>query len=282
MLDIVFLIVLGVIWTAIASIQDLRNREVANWLSFSLIIFALGFRFFWCLFNGNSFAFFYQGLIGFGIFLVLGNLFYYTRLFAGGDAKLMIALGAILPFNEQFINNLTIFLVFFFIFLFIGMVYGLIWSVYLSLRNFNNFKKELKRQFLFRKTLFYIITLLGLFFIVFGFFDVFLLPAGIFILVFPYVYIYAKAVDEACMIKKINPNKLTEGDWLYKDIQFGKILIKANWEGLNEEEIKLLKKGKKQVLIRQGIPFIPVFFLSFVVLILWYSLWKPEFLFFLF
>ena len=282
MLDIVFLIVLGVIWTAIASIQDLRNREVANWLSFSLIIFALGFRFFWCLFNGNSFAFFYQGLIGFGIFLVLGNLFYYTRLFAGGDAKLMIALGAILPFNEQFTNNLTIFLVFFFIFLFIGMVYGLIWSVYLSLRNFNNFKKELKRQFLFRKTLFYIITLLGLFFIVFGFFDVFLLPAGIFILVFPYVYIYAKAVDEACMIKKINPNKLTEGDWLYKDIQFGKILIKANWEGLNEEEIKLLKKGKKQVLIRQGIPFIPVFFLSFVVLILWYSFWKPEFLFFLF
>jgi len=50
------------------------------------------------LFSEAGFGFFYQGLIGLGIFFVLGNALYYGRMFAGGDAKLMIALGAVLPF----------------------------------------------------------------------------------------------------------------------------------------------------------------------------------------
>ena len=29
-----------------AVVQDLKKREIANWVNFSLIIFALGFRFF--------------------------------------------------------------------------------------------------------------------------------------------------------------------------------------------------------------------------------------------
>ena len=49
----------------------------------------------------DSFNFFYQGLIGLGIFFVLGNAFYYGRFFAGGDAKLMISLGAILPLSTS-------------------------------------------------------------------------------------------------------------------------------------------------------------------------------------
>jgi hypothetical protein len=41
------------------------------------------------LFSGENFVslnnFFYQGLIGLGIFFIIGNAFYYGRLFAGGD-----------------------------------------------------------------------------------------------------------------------------------------------------------------------------------------------------
>ena len=99
MFEIIFLIILALIFILVATFQDLRMREVANWINFSLIIFALGFRFFWSLFSESGFGFFYQGLIGFGIFFILGNLFYYGRIFAGGDAKLMIAMGAILPFK---------------------------------------------------------------------------------------------------------------------------------------------------------------------------------------
>src|SRR3989344_7042849 len=133
MLEVIFLIVLALIWIVFASVQDLRHREVANWLSFSLIIFSLGFRFFWSLFNGN-FAFFYQGLIGLAIFLFIGNLFYYSRLFAGGDAKLMIALGPVLGFSENFFTNLKIYSLFLIIFLFAGAFYGLAWSLFICLR----------------------------------------------------------------------------------------------------------------------------------------------------
>jgi Flp pilus assembly protein protease CpaA len=42
-IEIVFLIVLGIIWLWIASLQDLKKREVLNWVSFSLIVFAISF-----------------------------------------------------------------------------------------------------------------------------------------------------------------------------------------------------------------------------------------------
>ena len=136
---LIFLIVLALVWLLFAAVYDLRKRIVPNWLSFSLIIFALGFRFFYSLFN-ESFLFFYQGLIGLGIFFVIGNALYYARMFAGGDAKLMIALGPVLGFSESFFRNIELFLLFVILFLFIGGFYGLIWSVYLTFHNYGVFK----------------------------------------------------------------------------------------------------------------------------------------------
>ena len=144
----IFLIVLALIWVLFASIQDLKKRMVSNWLNFSLIIFALGFRFFYSLFESNSFAFFYQGLIGLGIFFVIGNLLYYGKLFAGGDAKLMIALGAVLPLSDVFLVNLRIFALFFLIFFFVSAIYGIIWSIFLvlSTKNFKVYGKEFRKR----------------------------------------------------------------------------------------------------------------------------------------
>ena len=120
--EIFFLIILASLWLVFAVIQDLRKREIANWLSFSLIIFAVGFRFLYSLFSGN-FSFFYHGLIGLAIFFILANILYYGRFFAGGDFKLMIALGAILPFSDNFSNNLEIFLIFIAFFFLTGEIY---------------------------------------------------------------------------------------------------------------------------------------------------------------
>ncbi len=276
--EIIFLVILALIWIAFATIQDLRTREIANWLNFSLIIFALGFRFFYSLFS-ESFGFFYQGLIGLGIFFVLGNLLYYGRFFAGGDAKLLISLGAILPFSETFSINLKIFVGFLFIFLFVGMIYSMTSSVYFSLRNFKRFKKEFSVQLRKNKKLLYPILLLGLIIMAFGFYENLFFFFGILVFVLPYFYVYAKAVDEACMVRKIKTNQLTEGDWLYRDIRVGKKTIKAKWEGLKKEEIKKLRKKYKTISIRYGIPFSLVFFISFLILIyfwkigLWNSLW---------
>lgn len=272
MLGEVFLIILGFIWISFATIEDLKKREIANWINFSLIIFALGFRFFYSLFSLEDFNFFYQGLIGFGIFFILGNLLYYSRVFAGGDAKLMMGLGPILPLSWNFLGNLNLFLNFFFLFLIMGALYGLLVSFYLSISNSKEFKKEFKKRVKENRNLIVLSMFIGTVFLLLGFLNFFLIYFGILLFVFPYLYIFAKSIDESCMVVLVNPKFLTEGDWLYKNIKLGKKLIKANWEGLDKEEILLLRKSKKKVLIRKGIPFTPVFLLSFLILIILFLL----------
>lgn len=269
MFEVMFLIVLAFIWISFASIQDLRTREVSNWLNFSLIIFAIAFRFFWSLFSeNNSWEFFYSGLIGFVIFLIIGNVFYYARVFAAGDAKLMIALGPILPWYSSFFENLNLFLLFLFLFLSLGAVYGLIWSIVLSIKNKEAFKKEFKRVYSKVKRIILINLVLCIFLGVLGFWNSIFIIASISLFVIPYAYIFAKAVDESSMIWNVNSKNLVEGDWLYKNLKLrnGKIISK-NWDGLNKEEIKLIQKNFKSIQIRQGIPFVPVFWFSFLALV---------------
>src|SRR3989344_1924436 len=203
MIEVVFLFSLALLWIIFAVIQDLRKREIANWLNFSLIVFAIGFRFFYSLFSTDSFMFFYQGLLGLGIFFLLGNFLYYGRVFAGGDAKLMIALGAVLPFSESFFSNIKFFSVFFLIFLFVSAGYSLAGSLILSLRNFRKFKKEFSNQMRKNKRFILPVLLLALVIMAFGFLENLFFFIGILIFVLPYLYIYAKAVDESCMIKKV-------------------------------------------------------------------------------
>ncbi len=270
MYEIIFLFVLALIWIIFATIQDLRKREIANWVSFSLIVFALGFRFFYSLFSETGFNFFYQGVLGLGVFFLIGNFFYYGRLFAGGDAKLMIALGAILPFSQNFSTNLNIFILFLFVFLIAGAVYSLIISLIISFRNFKKFRKEFGKIFNKNKKFLYFVMFLGLVLMVIGF-NTLIFYLGIIVFIVAYLYVFAKAVDEACMIKKIKTSLLREGDWLYRDVKIGKKIIKATWSGLNKKEIRLIHRNKKFVLIRQGIPFTPVFLISFLI---FFYLWK--------
>lgn len=261
------MILLGLIWIVVAVFQDLKKREIANWLNFSLVIFALGFRFFYSLFETGNFDFFYQGLIGFGIFFILGNLLYYGKMFAGGDAKLMMSLGAVLPFYENFFENLEVFVLFLVLFLFAGAIYGLFSMSYYVIKNWGGFRNKFSKMFYNKKYFNFSILFLGLFLMAFNFQGGVLFYFGIFVFVIPLLYVSAKVVDENFMIKKIKPGLLTEGDWLYKDVKVRKKIIKSKWDGLSKEEISLLKKNKKQVLIKYGIPFAPAFLVSYLILI---------------
>lgn len=270
MYHLIFLIVFALIWLFFAAVYDLRKRMVPNWLSFSLIIFALGFRFFYSLFNEN-FLFFYQGLIGLGIFFVIGNALYYGRVFAGGDAKLMIALGPILGFSESFFKNIELFLLFVILFLFIGGFYGLIWSVYLTFSNYANFKKEFVKVFNESKKIISIIMVVSLFIMILGFFETFIFYFGLLVFIMPYLYIYAKTIDDVLLIKNIKTSKLEEGDWLYKDLKIGKKIIKSTWGGLTKRQIKEIKRKFNAIKIKEGIPFVPVFLISFFVFVYFYA-----------
>ena len=70
------LITLAIISLIIASYEDLKKREVYNWISYGLLFIAFSLRFLSSLYNGWEILI--SGLVGFGIYLFIGMLFYYT------------------------------------------------------------------------------------------------------------------------------------------------------------------------------------------------------------
>ena len=279
MYEVIFLWALALVYLVFAVVQDLRTREIANWISFSLMIFALGFRFFYSLFNNANFSFFYQGLIGLGIFFALGNLFYYGKIFAGGDAKLMIALGTILPLSFDFISNVQTFFNFLLIFLFAGFIYILIASTVLGLKNFKKFRKEFSSQLKKNKKFVIGVLSASVVFLLLGFINFLFLFFGLFFSFTYFLFLYSKTIDEVCMVREIQTIHLREGDWLYSDLKIGRNVIKANWDGLTKEDIEKIRKKFRKIKIRQGIPFSPNFLISFIIFMLLtifrVNLWNP-------
>ncbi len=266
-----FLIAIGIVWIVGAVLQDLRRREVDNLWNFSLIALALAYRLSFLIYSGK-YWFFINGLIGLAIFLFLGNLFYYIRLFAGGDAKIVIALGTILPLSYSWSSNFLIFGLFIILFLVMGSVYSLVWASVLVFENLGDFKKEAMKEWkLFNKLFLIVLGIAIIGSLVIGYISNITLAILFFILLvlFPILFIFAKAVEESCLKRAVSPQNLTEGEWLYKDIKVGGKTIKASWNGVSAEELKLIKKKyNKDVIIKEGIPFTPSFLLSFLCLLI--------------
>jgi Flp pilus assembly protein protease CpaA len=264
-----FLIILGIVWIIGAVLQDLRRREVDNIWNFSLIGIAIAYRLIVYAFNGN-YWFALNGLIGFLIFLGLGNLFYYMRLFAGGDAKLLIALGTILPLSYEWMTNMKIFGIFLILSFLGGSIYALCWTMVLMTKNFKKFKEEFLKQAKEYKKMFLIGLVFATGWMVFIWFtgEFMLMLIALVILLFPFLFVFAKAIEECAMVKSVFPSQVTEGDWLYKDIIVNGKRIKANWEGISKEELKLIKsRHDKKISIKYGIPFTPSFLFGFLVLL---------------
>ncbi|MCX8194428.1 MAG: A24 family peptidase, partial [Candidatus Pacearchaeota archaeon] len=99
----IFLAILAALLLVVASVTDLKRREVPNWLSFSFIGMAAAIRAIAAVISGQS-LYFLHTLFSFFIFFVLANLFYYTRIFGGGDAKLLMSLSVILATDPVFLS----------------------------------------------------------------------------------------------------------------------------------------------------------------------------------
>jgi hypothetical protein len=271
-----FLIALGLIWIIGAVLQDLKRREVDNLWNFSLVTFALAYRFIVSLDTGN-FWFIFNGLVAWGIFVILGNLFYYSRLFAGGDAKLVMSLGPILALSYNWIVNFKIFGLFIILFMITGSLYAMIWSLFLVVGNRKRFREEFRKQVQVNKKIIIIAIVFSLiwFIVAFVISEIELGLIGLVILLFPFLFVFAKSVEESCMVRKVNWNRATVGDWLYEDIVINGNKIKASWDGISEKELKQIKKNKKEVWIKYGIPFTPAFLFAFIglMIIFWRYTW---------
>jgi len=263
-----FLFAVAFVWIIFATIQDLRKREVANWLNFSLVGVALAYRAFYSSFRGD-WDFFLFGVLGFVLFFVLGYAFYYGRVFAGGDSKLLIALGAVLPF-EKLGDLFYVTLGFLFVLFFIGTMYSLIYSLVISIRQGKRFIAEFDVRIRKSKVLFFLVlALIVVLFITEGIMAgnwMLWVISGVFIILIVLLYVYLMAVDR-CMIVLRSPGKLAEGDWIISDIRVGNRWIRKSVHGLSLEEIRLLRKNRKSIYVKDGIPFIPVFLMAFIMVV---------------
>ncbi len=264
----------------LATIFDTKTKEIPNWLTYNFIILALTINLIYSILQ-NNYIFILKSALGFGFFFLIGNLMYYTQQWGGGDAKLVMGLGAAIYTYPQFLlnyfsANLTIPFIFilFINILIIGAVYSIIWSAYLMYKNFNQFTKTLKIKLKKTKNLQKIILLIPLILILLSLTTnlpkILLITFAVLITILLYLLISIKTIDEICMYITKPISKITEGDWLPKPIHHkGEIIIKSKAEGLTKKDIALLKKLKiKKILIREGIPFVLSILIAFIISII--------------
>ncbi len=264
-----FLFGIGIAWVVFATMQDLKTREVANWLTFSLIFITLAYRGFISFFSG-AWGMFLWGLIGCAVFVACAYIFYYGRIFAGGDAKLLMGLGIALPYQ----SGSELFLwggIFLFALFFLGAIYTLVYSIWLVISHWQAFKRKFKIELWNQKWLIAFAGIMALVLLVTlgkAFAAAFI--GVVLILIIPFIYIYLQSVEQACMIFLTKPEKLREGDWILRSIKVAGRTINASVHGLSLEDIALLRKKRKSVFIKQGVPFVPAFLLAYGLMVFFF------------
>ena len=274
---------IGFLVLLIGSYTDIRTREVPDWVNFGLISVGFGINILFSVIYWKI-NFIVSSVIGFTAFFILAWIMFYTGQWGGGDSKILMGLGAIIGID---IFSKKFFLLGFLInALLIGALYGLLWSIFSIFRNKKKFYKFFKKSMLNKKVilakkiafiLFIILLLLA--FIADDKFVKLMLSylAAISIITF-YMWIAIKAVENACMLKYVKPQQLTEGDWIAKEIKIdGKYITGPKDLGIEKKKISkliaLYKKGKvKKILIKEGIPFVPSFFIAYVVTLIYGNL----------
>jgi len=272
----IFLLAIALIWLIFASISDIKTHEVPDWLSYSLVIIGLGNALFKSM-ALNNIEFLFYSLFAFSLFFLVSSLMYYTKQWGGGDVKLLIALVTLFPvYPSELLNyfspnlSLPFILILILNLIMFGALYSIIYSIYLLIKNKINFLKEIKdykfnKIYLFIPLIFIIISIL----IKDILFRLMLLSLGIIILITPLTLVYTKIIEKKCMFKRISISKLTEGDWIINNIYHNKKLVyNKNSPGVTKAQISIIKRlNIKNLVIKEGIPFIPAFLLAFIAAI---------------
>ncbi len=273
------------------SITDLQRREVPNWINYGLLITVLTIRLLYSVFTADISPILF-GIYGLAIGYAVAALMYYSGQWGGGDAKMLMGLGAafgsyIPPFFQPDLaqdilmiftqnafllesNMLFIPILVLNIFLF-GALYGLSWMVVLSVKHFLKVAymyKTLRQKYIKIVRISYgslLLVVLGIFFAQtsFGFLFI-VIPVAFFLLTI--LSLLIKSIEKVCMIKDMNVSELTEGEWIVKDVVVkGKRICGPKDLGITNAQIAQLKKlHVKSVPVKIGIPFIPAFLMGFI------------------
>jgi len=268
---------------SIGSYTDIKTREVPDWVNFGLIGSGLGISLLFSIIYLNP-NFIISSILGFTIFFIIAWIMFYTGQWGGGDSKILMGLGAMIGidifsknyFLGSFLINALI----------IGALYGILWSIISIFKNKKKFIKNLNkyRKNKITKIINRVILAISLIFVIFAVLtpDIFIKIISFYIAIISiitfYLWIVIKSVENSSMLKYVNPSKLTEGDWIAKEIKVdGKYITGPKDLGIEKKQIKklisLYKKNKiKKIQIKEGIPFVPSFLIAFVITVIWGNL----------
>ncbi|MBS3168766.1 prepilin peptidase [Candidatus Woesearchaeota archaeon] len=266
------LVIIAFIGILFSTVVDIKKREVPNWVSYSLIGVGFGIRAIYSLIY-EDFSFLLYGALGFIIFFIFANLMYYTKQWGGGDCKLLMGLGVLFGNYEPIFNTLhnLPFLGTLLLNIFVaGAFWGILFSTYLAIKNWNKFILEYRKQdftiFKVSAAIVFLVLIIT-YFILDRLFFKFAFIFLILLLFMVFLINFIRAVENCCMYKLVNVDKLVEGDWIVNDVKKNKkIIVKVRNIGLTLNDLNLLKKNNiKKVLVKEGVPFVPGFLIGFLV-----------------
>ncbi|MBI5061445.1 MAG: prepilin peptidase [Candidatus Aenigmarchaeota archaeon] len=257
MLEIILLSV-AFIGSLAAGLWDLKTTEIPD--EVPTLMAALGI-FIWFVSDISILAL----SLAFGTaFLLFGWLLYKAGQWGGGDAKLLSATGFLLPsiggqlFALNFLFNLFI----------VGLGYMVVYSLALGILNrnvFTAFWSSLAKDKPVLASTGLVAILLIATIITQSYLE---FPSMVWMLVLVFFLLffwkYSKTIEEKVFKKKIPVSQLRVGDVIVESKQ---------WDGITEEELKKIKKsGKKFVVIKEGVRFGLVFFITIIVTLLFGNL----------
>lgn len=263
----------------VGAIYDFRIREIPNWTNFFMLFFGVGGYLIISAANLTVWPFLYS-MVTVLAFYGLAAIMYYSGQWGGGDAKMLIGFGALLPIYPAvllrwFNPNLSFWpfpVTIFLNTIMIGGAIGLLTLFVLIFRNREKFVLELKVQTQRNKNwarailLVLVIPLLSFFLGSVMFFAA--ISAWILLALLFFTFLAAKSVEKVSMTRRKKPVRLTEGDWLAEEVRIsGKVIARPSNTGLKASEIKKLirleQQGRlKRVAVKDGIPFAPSFLLG--------------------
>lgn len=254
MFEIILVVLVG---SFIAGVWDLWTTEVPDELPYIMISLAILFWFVSSTATSNFFPLAVSLSIG-TLILALGLVLYRAGKWGGADAWLFAVVAYAIPiwqgqiFILPFIVN----------FLIVSVVYMVVYALALGIKHpgvWRYFSKDVRNNWQ---------LMLGTFIVILVFFAALSFALGIgfaslletlflFALLI-FFWRYAYVIDKKIFVKKIHASKVRVGD----------VLMEMKWIGLTEEEVKKINRQKRYVTIKEGVRFVPVFFITTVVTLL--------------
>jgi len=287
-----FIFAVAIVFVLIATIIDVKERWVPDFISFSFIAFGLISAVLLSLMR-QSIDPLKMSLIGGGVFLSIGILLFYVKMWGGADFKILTALGLIFPvyptvFQTWFnpiIAPWPFFGTLWFNVMIFGALSGIVASFYLAIKHHKKLREELRVRLSKLKKVIYglaIFLVISIVILLMGF-SLLLAIWAVAVILF-YLSILLKTVEDNFMFKTISPKKLIEGDWIVDKIKVGgKVVYTPERLGITKKNIELLQKLEKQgklkhIVVKEGIPFMVPILIGLLYSIAFGDLLIPLFL----